>query len=82
MPRTLRDRRISAGVAARFCPFHAYYVLGFRNAAGHDGFVMAIPTNPVFLDFELPIQGTASDSHGSLPPRIALSNALRARVGS
>ena len=58
------------------------HVLGFTNAAGQDTFNVPIPATPNFLGFELFFQAVVFDSNGSLPPGIALSNALSTRIGS
>jgi len=58
------------------------YILGFTNVGGQDTLHLPIPAAASFLGFELFFQAAVFDSNGSLPPGIALSNALSTRIGS
>ena len=58
------------------------FILQFTNATGQGTFNLPIPATPSFLGFEVFFQGAVFDPNGLYPPGIALSNAVRIRIGS
>ena len=57
-------------------------MLRFTDGSGEDSFVFGVPNTPSLLCAELYLQDAVFDANGAFAGLLALSNAVRVRVGS